>query len=250
MWAPEEAVRMYVLVIDDDPMVCKMARFLLTEEGYEVDVATSGEAAVAIIERRQPDLFVLDMVLPDVDGFEIYRQLQNASADARILFLAPRGLVKDCDSGLELHMGCILSKPFEAEEFVTCVNTLAWRCLTERDGKLRDRIRVGNAELRLRDSRLIIRTGEILRLVTLTAQESTLLGCLMLNPGRVVPGDVLRGGAWEREQRSNEAESVRENVGGLLKKIAAAVPGWSHTDSPGYIETVGDSGYRFNVISA
>src|SRR5450759_2094741 len=106
---------MYVLVIDDDPMICKTAKFLLTQEGYEVDVALSGEAAVDLIENRQPDLFVLDLILPDVDGFEIYRHLHTSNADARILFLTPRGWLDDCTVGLELNVGGFLSKPFEAE---------------------------------------------------------------------------------------------------------------------------------------
>ncbi len=241
---------MYVLVIDDDPMICKAAKFLLTQEGYEVDVALSGEAAVDLIERRQPDLFILDLVLPDVDGFEIYKRLQQSNADARILFLTPRGWLNDCTVGLELNVGAFLAKPFDAEEFISCVNSLAWRCLIQHDNRQEDRIKVGNAELRVSASRLVIKVGNILRLVSLTLFEVNLLRCLMLNPGRVVPGDVLRDGAWESVYQDNGSESLEAHIGGLLTKIAQAMPEVPGIDSPGYIETVGASGFKFNVINA
>lgn len=240
---------MYVLVIDDDPMICKTAKYLLTQEGYEVDVALCGEAAVDLVEKRQPDLFVLDLILPDVDGFEIYRHLQQANADARILFLTPRGWLEDYTAGLELNVGFFLAKPFEAEEFVNCVNSLAWRSLTQRGSQVEDRITVGNAELRVGASRLVIKTGNILRLVNLTLTEVNLLRCLMLNPGRVVPGDVLRDGVWENAY-DDDGLAVEVHIRGLLTKIAHAVPDVTGGGDPGYIEPVGPSGFKFNVITA
>ncbi len=241
---------MYVLVIDDDPMICKTARYLLTEEGYEVDIALSGEAAVDLIEKRQPDLFVLDLVLPDVDGFEIYKHLQRSNADAMIVFLTPRGWLDDYTAGLELNVGLFLSKPFEADDFVSCVNSLAWRSLTRHEGPVEDRITVGNAELRVGASRLVIKTGNILRLVNLTLPEVNLLRCLMLNPGRVVPGDVLRDGVWDDIGVDDDGLAVEVHIRGLLTKIAHAVPDAAEAGDQGYIEPVGSRGFKFNVITA
>ena len=241
---------MYVLVIDDDPMVCKTAKFLLTEEGYEVETALSGAAAVDLIGQRQPDLFVLDMVLPDVDGFQIYTQLQQANADARILFLTPRGWLDDCTIGLELNVGVFLAKPFGAEEFISCVNSLAWRSLTQRENRWEDRIAVGNAELRINASRLVIKVGNVLQLVSLTPPEVNLLRCLMLNPGNVVPGDVLMDGLWQNVSGDDGVQHVEAHMRGLLTKIAHALPEMSDSRDAGYIEPVGARGFKFNVITA
>jgi DNA-binding response OmpR family regulator len=235
---------MYVLVIDDDPMIRKTAEFLLTDDGFEVGVAASGAAAAEMVEMRQPDLFVLDLVLPDVDGFEIYRRLQEANADAMILFLTPRGWVDDCTEGLELNTGTFLQKPFSPEEFIARVNSLALRCLSAgRDG-IEERIRVGSAELRVKDSRLVLSSGNISRLVNLTLAEVSLLRLLMVNAGKVVPENVLRDGVPHMAAGCDRDRETDTHLVGLLRKLTLVAP------APRYIESSGTHGYRFNVITA
>lgn len=234
---------MYVLVIDDDPMICKMAKFLLTEEGYEVDVTSTGEDAVAMIERRRPDLFILDLVLPDVDGFQIYRHLQGSRADAGILFLTPQGWLDDSATGLQLRLGAFLCKPFSAEEFITAVHSLASRCGSSPQKVSPDRLRVGSVELRAKNDRLVIRNGNLFRLMNLSRFEASLLHCLMLNTGSVVPEELLREGITEGGFPEDGRDVVDAILGGLLARMGSA------DDSAAYIESCG-GGYRFNAVGS
>ncbi len=107
---------MYVMVVDDDPLISKMVKFLLTEEGYEVATSSSAQAAFALLEKRQPDLFILDVMMPQMDGFEVCKRLRNINADAAILFLTARSEMSDKLSGLQIGADDYLVKPFEPAE--------------------------------------------------------------------------------------------------------------------------------------
>src|SRR4051812_17758253 len=119
---------MQILCVDDDQINGKLLKFLLTEEGYQVNTVASPEAAFAFLEASQPDLFILDVMMPRMDGFEFCRKLRTANSRAAVLFLSARGQLEDRLLGLQLGADDYLVKPYEPPELVARVKAVARRC--------------------------------------------------------------------------------------------------------------------------
>ncbi len=233
----------YVLVVDDDPLISKMVKFLLTEEGYEVATSSSAQAAFALLEKRQPDLFILDVMMPQMDGFEVCRRLMNINADAAILFLTARGEMSDKLSGLQIGADDYLVKPFEPAELVARVKALMRRYQRTREAPHESNIKIGNVELQVSDLKLVIANKSGGRSVGLTPTEMKLLRSLMINAGRVVSRDTLLDAIWGYGVSAGDSQIIDVYIRRIRKKIEED-PG-----SPRYIESVRGSGYRFNVGS-
>jgi two-component system, OmpR family, alkaline phosphatase synthesis response regulator PhoP len=114
----------HVLIVDDEPNIVLSLEFLLQQQGYEVSIARDGEAALAAAEERQPDLVVLDVMLPGLDGFEVCRRLRERSASLRILLLTARGRDVERVRGLEEGADAYVTKPFSTRELMKTVAEL------------------------------------------------------------------------------------------------------------------------------
>jgi two-component system response regulator MprA len=177
-----------VLVVDDDALVRRMLARSLAAEGFEVEGAADGGAALAAVERSAPDLVVLDVTMPGVDGLAVCRRLRAKGMSGSILMLTARDAVADRVAGLDAGADDYLVKPFAIEELVARLRALGRRGRDERD-------RLAFADLVLEVSTRTAQRGG--RPVSLTARESALLELLLRNARVVVPRERAIEEIWQ-----------------------------------------------------
>ena len=223
-----------ILLIEDEPDIAEVLQYNLEKEGFAVEMARRGDSGLEAIRREPPDLILLDLMLPGVDGLELTRMLKRDSATARlpIVMLTARGEEVDRIVGLELGADDYVVKPFSPKELVARVRAL-FRRVDGRD-EPGDIIRVADLEIDI--PRMRVTVGG--RPVELTASEFQLLAAMAREPGRVFTRgqllDVLHGVAFESYERAIDA-----HVKNLRRKIEPE-PGETR-----YVQTVYGVGYRF-----
>ena len=183
-----------VLVVDDDAPVRRMLERSLAAEGFEVEAAADGGAALVAAERSAPDLVVLDVAMPGLDGLAVCRRLRAKGLPGAILMLTARDAVGHRVAGLEAGADDYLVKPFAMEELVARLHALARR---GRDGA--EQLAFADLSLDLR-TRVAARGG---RTVELTGRESALLELLLRHPRAVVPRDRAIEEIWEEAAAPN-----------------------------------------------
>jgi two-component system response regulator MprA len=176
-----------VLVVEDDPAIARVLEPELGEAGYRVEVAPAGAEGLAAMEREQPDLVVLDVRLPDMDGLSVCRRARRSGHDMPILMLTALDRVGDRVVGLDAGADDYLAKPFAIEELLARL-----RALTRRAGGDQTALEAGPVHLDL-DSREVSVDGSA---VELTAREFDLLAFLMHAPGRVFTREQIYEGVW------------------------------------------------------
>jgi two-component system alkaline phosphatase synthesis response regulator PhoP len=221
-----------ILAVDDEEDILELLRFNLAREGYNVTCTPSGEEALNLARRDHPDLIVLDLMLPDVDGLEVARQLRNGSEtkDIPIVMLTAKGEEADIVTGLELGADDYITKPFSPRILVARVRAVLRRKVK---GPPED-----TSAVKVHD--LVIHPGrrEVLvdgKQIQLTFTEFGILNYLARRPGWVFTRsqimDAVRGEDYFVTDRSVDVQIV-----GLRKKLGPAGE---------YIETVRGVGYRF-----
>jgi DNA-binding response OmpR family regulator len=179
-----------VLVVDDDHSLRRMLERSLIAEGFAVQAVADGGAALAAVERSAPDLVVLDVAMPGMDGLAVCRRLRDKGFGRPVLMLTARDAVADRVAGLEVGADDYLVKPFATEELVARL-----RALMRRGGAGAQRLTIGDLALDL-DTRELRRDG---RLIALTAREAALLELLMRSPRRVVTREQALADVWRDE---------------------------------------------------
>jgi DNA-binding response OmpR family regulator len=225
---------MRILVVDDDAPSVKMISFLLREEGYDVVSADNGSAALDLVEREPPDLVILDVMMPHMDGFEVCRRIRQ-KMDVPIIFLSAKGETADKVSGLQLGADDYLAKPFEPAELLARVKAVLRRVEAFGGEDTQSRLTVGEITLEPVSNRVIYPDG---RKVELTPIEFRLLYCLMRNAGRILSHDLLMNAVWgyDYEGYSNQIAVYMHR---LRTKIEA------DPDHPKHLTTVRGVGYKF-----
>jgi len=188
--APAERDGARVLVVDDEPSIVDAISMTLRHQGYSVEAAESGKDALAMVTKWRPDVIVLDVMLPDVDGFEVARRLSADNEPVPILFLSALDNTEDKVRGLTIGGYDYVTKPFSLEELIARL-----RNILRRVGALRDeprRLRFADLELD-EDTLEVSRAGEE---IELTGTELRLLRYLMLNPRRVLTREQLLDHVW------------------------------------------------------
>jgi len=188
--APAEREGVRVLVVDDEPSIVDAISMTLRHQGYSVEAAESGKDALAMVTKWRPDVIVLDVMLPDVDGFEVARRLSADNEPVPILFLSALDNTEDKVRGLTIGGYDYVTKPFSLEELIARL-----RNILRRVGALRDeprRLRFADLELD-EDTLEVSRGGEE---IELTGTELRLLRYLMLNPRRVLTREQLLDHVW------------------------------------------------------
>lgn len=211
-----------VLVVDDELNITDLVATALRYEGFEVSTASTGRGALDGVARDRPDLLVLDVMLPDIDGFEIARRLRQDGRRVPILFLTAKDATEDKVRGLTLGGDDYVTKPFSLEELVARV-----RAVLRRTG---DGVAAG-ARLGFADLELDEETHEVFRGKTpieLTPTEFKLLRYFLLNPRRVLSKAQILDYVWEYDF-GGDANVVETYVSYLRKKIDTLGPPLIHT---------------------
>jgi len=221
-----------VLIVDDDPDIVRLVRYNLTHSGFDVQTATTGREALDLVQKHPPDLVVLDVMLPDVDGLEVCRTLRQQSYSRRIpiLMLTARGEEIDRVVGFELGADDYVSKPFSPRELVLRVKSILRRSGTDRT----DVVHVGTIRL-FPDRRQCLVDSAI---VGLTAKEFDLLFELIKAGGNVLTREVLMDRVWGYHGDAT-SRTLDTHVRRLREKLGEA---------GGHVETVRGVGYRISEV--
>jgi two-component system, OmpR family, response regulator len=220
--ADGEPVR--VLVVDDEPMLSDLLSMALRYEGWEVRAAATGGAAVSTARQFRPDVVVLDVMLPDIDGLEVLRRLRGHRPDVPVLFLTARDAVEDRIAGLTAGGDDYVTKPFSLEEVVARLRALLRRAGLAAAAREDSTLVVGDLTLD-EDSREVRRGGQA---IALTATEFELLRYLMRNPRRVLSKAQILDRVWNYDF-GGQANVVELYVSYLRKKIDAGRAPMIHT---------------------
>ncbi|MBN1781309.1 response regulator [bacterium] len=222
----------HILVVDDEEDILELARYNLANEGYEVTCVDSGEKALLKAGQNRPDLVVLDLMLPGMDGFDVCKMLKNndETASIPIVMLTAKGEESDIVTGLELGAEDYITKPFSPKVLIARIRTVLRRQRIKNLPKT-DVLTVFNIELD--PVRFDVKVDS--QSVELTATEFHILHYLMLHPGWVFTRaqiiDAVKGTDYPVTDRSVDVQIV-----GLRKKLLSAGQ---------YIKTVRGVGYRF-----
>ncbi|MEZ4668190.1 MAG: response regulator transcription factor [Anaerolineae bacterium] len=221
-----------ILVIDDEETTVQLIGILLERRGYEIIKAFRAEEGLRKAYRHQPDLILLDIMMPDMDGWDVCRRLREMS-DVPIIFLSARGEAKDVVRGLEMGADDYVIKPYENDELVARIRAHLRRA--PRPG-LSEEVVFNGGEFRINFmNREVFVRNEICHL---TPKEFNLLGVLVRNSGRVVTRTELVTEAWG-EEYGDSVDSLKLYVHYLRQKLEV------DPDHPEYIMTLRGVGYRF-----
>jgi two-component system, OmpR family, alkaline phosphatase synthesis response regulator PhoP len=220
-----------ILIVDDEPKIVKLTRDYLEKDGFQVISAGDGVTALELARKERPDLVILDIMLPGMDGWEVCRVLRR-DTDVPIIMLTARSEESDQIVGLELGADDYITKPFSPRTLVARVRAILRRA----QGKLKPAtlIHAGGLEIDLERHQASL-DGQVLRL---TPTEFKLLAVLSQNPGQLFSrdqlADHLHGATFDSFDRS-----IDSHIKNLRRKIEA------DPAQPRYIETVYGVGYRF-----
>jgi two-component system, OmpR family, response regulator len=218
-----EETKTRILVVDDEPNITDLVSTALRYEGFEVEVASDGRSALGKGQTFRPQLMVLDVMLPDLDGFSVVRRLRSDNVPVSVVFLTARDATEDKVAGLTLGGDDYVTKPFSIEELVARVRAVLRRA---QGPSAANSGRLAFADLELdEDTREVWRGAEP---VQLTATEFKLLRYLMLNPRRVLTKAQILDHVWQYDF-DGDANVVETYISYLRKKIDRVEPRLIHT---------------------
>ncbi len=230
-----------ILLVEDEAVLRETISYNLTRAGHEVQAVGDGEAGLGAVDKHHPDLVVLDVMLPTIDGFEVCQQIRRTSS-IPILILTARDDEIDRIVGLEIGADDYLTKPFSMRELVARVKALLRRRvllqdeLSAGDVHASDIISVGDLEIDLGAHRVSVGGTE----VSLKPREWDLLVFLARHPGQVCSSNQILHNVWG-EDFFGDTRTVAVHVHGLREKLEIGPDGRRH------IETVRGVGYRFAI---
>jgi two-component system response regulator MprA len=224
---------MRILVVDDDRAVRESLRRSLAFNGYQVDLATDGQAALTAVTMARPDAMVLDVMMPRLDGLEVCRRLRGSGDDLPILVLTARDAVSDRVAGLDAGADDYLPKPFALEELLARLRALLRRRNSDTNGADPDADPLTFADLSLNPDTRDVRRGD--REISLTRTEFSLLELLLANPRRVLTRGRILEEVWGYDFPTT-GNALEVYIGYLRRKTESG-------DEPRLIHTVRGVGY-------
>ena len=228
----EDATR--VLVVDDEPNITELVSLGLRYEGFDVSSAHDGRGALRAVRELKPELVILDVTMPDIDGLEVVRRMRAENIWMPVIFLTARDAVEDKIAGLTVGGDDYIAKPFSLDELVARV-----RAMVRRNHLATRQVESGvlrYADLVLDEDRLEVSRGS--RLISLTPTEYRLLRFLMLNAGLVVSKAQILDHVWEYDF-GGDGNVVETFISYLRKKI--------DVEAPPLIQTVRGFGYTLRA---
>lgn len=220
---------MKVLVVDDDRVLADVVAFTLRREGFEVLLAYNGVVGLERFSEENPDLVVLDVNMPKMDGFEVCRRIR-AQSETPILMLTVRGEEDDIVKGLEMGADDYVVKPFSPRQLVARA-----KAILRRAGSRSAPVDVTVGDLQIIPGKREVICGADTSPIQLTSLEYRLLECLMINPGQVLTFEVIIDHVWG--PAGADRDMVRQLVHRLRLKIEP------DPSEPVYIQTVPGLGY-------
>ncbi|MBV8300911.1 MAG: response regulator transcription factor [Candidatus Dormibacteraeota bacterium] len=229
--APVAEAAAPILVVDDDPKIVSLVRAYLEREGFRVNQAGDGETAIRAVHDSAPKLVVLDVMLPEVDGFTVLRRIRETSA-VPVVMLSARGLVTDRVFGLSEGADDYLAKPFSPAELVVRIKAVLRRTLARPSRRAPGVLRDVVVDF---DRFAVTRAGKP---VALTATEFRILAALVAAGGRVLSRQALLDAMYGDAPGDAFERTVDVHVGRLREKLGDA------SSSSRYVMTVRGAGYR------
>lgn len=221
-----------ILIVDDEPSITEFVSYAMQKEGYQTEIASDGEEALRKIEQQHFDLFILDIMLPGIDGYELCRRIR-AKMSTPILFLSARDTELNKVVGLELGADDYLAKPFGVRELLARTRALLRR---SQGNEMVSGNEISAGGITLNEDTHVAQGDK--GAIDLTPREFELLACLMRNAGKVVSREDLLHDAWNWEFIT-ETKTVDTHIKRSRDKIESA--GYD----PKLVETVRGYGYRF-----
>lgn len=225
-----------ILVVDDELNILELIKFTLEKEDHQVITATDGEECLRLAEKTPPDLIILDVMLPKVDGLELCRRLRStpASKNLPIIMVSARGETIDLVVGLELGADDYIAKPFSPRELAARVKANLRHLQQKRDTPINHLLSFGRIVMNLDKHSVLVEEN----LVELTPKEFLLLQLLMSNPGKVFTREILLERVWGISHFI-DTRTVDVHIRSIRQKIER------DSARPQYILTVRGLGYKF-----
>lgn len=223
-----------ILIVDDDVNICELLRLYLEKDGFETIVANDGETAVKYAEKFSPDLILLDIMLPGLDGWQVCREIRKTS-ETPIIMLTAKGETFDKILGLELGADDYVSKPFDTKEVIARIKAVLRRS-SEKDKKNNvEEVRYDKLIINLTNYELIVNGNRI----DTPPKELELIYHLASNPNRVYTRDQLLDEVWGFDYYG-DSRTVDVHVKRLREKLENVSDEWS-------LKTVWGVGYKFET---
>jgi DNA-binding response OmpR family regulator len=224
----------HILLVDDDPALLRLTTVFLNQAGYEVSSAVDGIKAISMVKQNTPDLILLDVMMPNIDGFEICQRIREIT-DVPIMFLSARSQVNDKVTGLKIGADDYLSKPYELQELLARIEALLRRSQSDKGQ--------GGGTIQMSGFTLDPLAHKVLRPDSqereLTPVEFRLFYYLMQNAGRTLSSTELLNHVW----------GYADDVGNLVAVTVRRLRGKIEPDpeNPRWIITVRKVGYKFEA---
>lgn len=228
--ATQTAPKAKILLVEDDSAIAFGLRKNLQFEGYEVTLATEGETGLQRAIDDQPDLLILDIMLPKVNGYEICEALRKREIETPVIFLTAKVQEEDKILGFQTGGDDYITKPFSIRELLLRVQTVLRRARVSR----REPVTFGGVKVDLDAQRVWLKGRE----VNLTSKEFELLSFLLESGGKVLPRDVILNKVWGYNYYGT-ARTIDNFINRLRQKIG------DDSETPRFIVTVRGVGYRF-----
>ena len=222
-----------ILIVDDDLNICELLRLYIAKEGYNVITANDGEQAVEAFNQEQPDLVLLDVMMPKMDGWQVCREIKKTS-DCPIIMLTAKSEVFDKILGLELGADDYIIKPFEAKEVIARIRAVLRRTNLSQKDKIRE-VSWDNLSINLTNYELKVKG----KTVVAPPKEMELLFHLASNPNKVFTRDQLLDEVWGFDYYC-DSRTVDVHIKRIREKIDGASEQWE-------LRTVWGVGYKFEV---
>jgi len=223
-----------ILIVDDDENICELLRLYLNKDGFETVVASDGEKAVEYAAKYSPDLILLDIMLPGLDGWQVCREIRKTS-ETPIIMLTAKGETFDKILGLELGADDYVTKPFDAKEVIARIKAVLRRSNdTDKLNQVKE-VRYDKLKINLTNYELVV-NGEA---IDTPPKELELVYHLASNPNRVYTRDQLLDEVWGFDYYG-DSRTVDVHVKRLREKLENVSDEWS-------LKTVWGVGYKFEV---
>lgn len=225
-----------ILVVDDDLNICELLKLYLENEGYTVFVANDGQAAVDTFTAKEPDLVLLDIMLPKMDGWQVCREIRKSSA-APIIMLTAKGETFDKVLGLELGADDYVTKPFDAKEVMARIKAVLRRTKGDGESTVSEKKIVSYDKLEINIVNYELKVDDVV--IDTPPKELELIYHFASNPNRVYTRDQLLDEVWGFDYYG-DSRTVDVHVKRLREKLEGVSDKWS-------LKTVWGVGYKFET---